>query len=338
MSEKVVIQAGRRGQGAPKGRLTYPQGQVFESSTDYVLFEFYKYKPPFAANSSGGGLEYKTDKDGKKTKEVTGTDALNIYNNSIADLESSGLPSIAMYMPEDLGAEYGATWGGKGFTNNQADVLKMSGSILNASGSSGFGQAAQALGNFMQRADAAVADVVAQAVNAVPGSGGSTVGLNDVLGGVGGVILNPNTELMFSGFDLRGFGLNFKMAPRSKKEAEQIRDIITTFKRASLPGLGASPALGGFFDGDTSADENENRNFIDIPNLVTVRFMNGSNDHPYLTKYKPLAITSVKVNYTPDGQYATYEDGSPVATTLQLAFTESKLVYSNEISYGGASY
>ena len=338
MSEKVVIQAGRRGEGAPKGRLTYPQGQVFESSTDYVLFEFYKYKPPFAANSSGGGLEYKTDKDGNKTKEVTGTDALNIYNNNIADLESSGLPSIAMYMPEDLGAEYGATWGGKGFTNNQADVLKMSGSILNSSGSSGFGTAAQALGNFMQRADAAVADVVAQAVNAVPGSGGSTVGLNDVLGGVGGVILNPNTELMFSGFDLRGFGLNFKMAPRSKKEAEQIRDIITTFKRASLPGLGASPALGGFFDGDTSADENENRNFIDIPNLVTVRFMNGSNDHPYLTKYKPLAITSVKVNYTPDGQYATYEDGSPVATTLQLAFTESKLVYSNEISYGGASY
>ena len=42
-------------------------------------------------------------------------------------------------MPEDLGAEYGATWGGKGFTNNQADILKMSGSLLNAEGMSGFG-------------------------------------------------------------------------------------------------------------------------------------------------------------------------------------------------------
>ena len=47
------------------------------------------------------------------------------------------------------------------------------------------------------------------------------------------------------------------MAPRNQDEAKEIRDIITTFKRASLPGLGASPALGGFIDGDTQADQNE---------------------------------------------------------------------------------
>jgi len=343
--EKVTIQSGRRAKGAPTGRLTYPKGQVYADHTDYVLFQFWKYKPPFAANaggkpSNGGGVEI-VDKDGKKTASaVKGQTALNIYNNSISNLEASGLPQIAMYMPEDLGTEYGATWGGKGFTNNQADILKLSGSILNNEGSSGFGQAAQALGNFLQRADAAVADAVVQAVNAAPGSGGSSVGINDVLGGVGGVILNPNTELLFSGFDLRGFGLNFKMTPRNKSEAKGIRDIITTFKRASLPGLGASAALANFFKGgdDNNAEANENRNFIDVPNLVTVRFMSGSQDHPYLTKYKPLAITSVRVNYTPDGQYATYDDGSPVATTLQLAFTESKLVFSNEITYGGASF
>lgn len=334
MSEKVTITAGRKGNNAPKGRLTYPQEDLY-NNTDYILFQFYKYKPPFAANSDGGGLE--VDKKGE-AKAKAGQTALNIYNNSIADLDESGLPSIAMYMPEDIGTEYGATWGGKGFTNNQADILKLSGSIFNSSKGNGFGQAAQALGNFMQRSSALFADGVVQAVNAAPGTGGSNVGLNDVLGGVGGVVLNPNTELMFSGFDLRGFGLNFKMTPRNKKEAEDVRNIITTFKRASLPGLGAAPALGGLFDGDTTAEENENRNFISIPNLCTVRFMKGADDHPYLTKYKPLAITSVKINYTPDGQYATYEDGSPVATSMQLAFTESKLVYSNEITYGGASY
>ena len=42
----------------------------------------------------------------------------------------------------------------------------------------------------------------------------------------------------------------------------------------------------------------KNRNFIDIPNLYAVRFMQGSDDHPYLTKYKPLAITSVGKLYT----------------------------------------
>jgi len=337
--ETIVIKGGRRGEGAPKDRLSYPRGEVFDQQTDYVMFQFWRYKPPFAANAAGGGLTQVTDKDGKKKAQAgAGQTALSIYNNSNQDLESSGLPSVVMYMPEDIGAEYGATWGGKGLTNNQADILKLSGSILNGSKLSGFGQAAQALGNFMQRGSALVADGVVQAVNAAPGSGGSNVGMNDVLGGVGGVILNPNTELMFSGFDLRGFGLSFKMTPRNKLEAEGIRDIITTFKRASLPGLGAAPALGGLIDGDTTAEENENRNYIDIPNLCTVRFMHGTQDHPYLTKYKPLAITSVKVNYTPDGQFATYDDGSPVATTMQLAFTENKLVYSNEITYGGASY
>jgi len=337
--ETIVIKGGRRGNNAPTERLSYPREEVFYNNTDYVMFEFWRYKPPFAANSKGGGLTTVTGKDGKKkSKAAAGQTALSIYNNSNLDLETSGLPSIVMYMPEDIGAEYGATWGGKGLTNNQADILKLSGSAFNGSGLSGFGQAAQALGNFMQRSSALVADGIVQAVNGAPGSGGSNVGMNDVLGGVGGVILNPNTELMFSGFDLRGFGLSFKMAPRNKKEAEVIRDIITTFKRASLPGLGAAPALGGLFDGDTTAEENENRNFIDIPNLCTVRFMHGPKDHPYLTKYKPLAITSVKVNYTPDGQFATYDDGSPVATTMQLAFTENKLVFSNEITYGGASY
>ena len=66
--------------------------------------------------------------------------------------------------------------------------------------------------------------------------------------------------------------------------------------------------------------------------------MKGPDQHPYLTQFKPCAITSVQVGYTPDGQYSTYSDGSPVATQLALAFTETKLVYSNEISYGGPSY
>ena len=149
---------------------------------------------PFAANADNTGLQ--TNEEGE-AQAIEGQSALNIYNNNTENLEShSGLPSVAMYMPEDLGAEYGATWGGKGFTNNQADILKMSGSLLNAEGMSGFGQAAQALGNFMQRGDALVADAVVQAVNAAPGTAGSSVGINDVLGGVGGVILNPNTGVI----------------------------------------------------------------------------------------------------------------------------------------------
>lgn len=321
-----------------KGRLSYPYDKVYSDHTDYVKFTFVEYNPPF---SSMNGNDY-LDKDGKLKKNITtGPEAINIYNNSIGEFTDAGLPTIVMYMPEDIGAAYGANWGGKGFTNAGADIMKQAGTLLNVKDFSGFGSTLQNMGNAMTRGQSLIASGIAGAMNALPGKIGGSVDTNDVLGGIGGVILNPNAELLFSGFDLRNFGLNFKMAPRSEKEAVMIRDICTTFKRASLPHLGAAPGntiANIFKNKDNTAEKNDNRNYIGVPNLCIVEFMKGANPHPYLTQFKPCAIREVNITYTPDGQYSTYRDGSPVATGLSLSFIESKLVYSNEITYGGASY
>ena len=333
---------GNRVAAAPKGRLSYPTEKVYDNHTDYVKFTFVKYTPPFASLEGTSFL----DKDGKNVKkDLTSYQALNLYNNSIGEFGSAGLPTILMYMPEDIGASYGANWGGKGFTNFGADAMRGAGSIFNSAGfAETAGTAMQTLGNAMTRGQALAAGAVAGALNALPGKIGGSVDANDVLGGVGGVILNPNVELLFSGFELRNFGLNFKMAPRSQKEAVMIRDICTTFKRASLPHFGAAPGntvSNAFKKNDAkkgTAEKNDNRNFIGVPNLCIVEFMKGKSPHPYLTQFKPCAIKNVNITYTPDGQYSTYRDGSPVATGLSLSFVESKLVYSNEISYGGTSY
>ena len=37
------------------------------------------------------------------------------------------------------------------------------------------------------------------------------------------------------------------------------------------------------------------------------------------------------INYTPDGNYAVYNDGTPVAYELKLSFMETKLLFSEEI-------
>ena len=328
---------GDRGGKPTSNRLSYPHSKVYEDHTDYVKFKFVKYNPPFASMNGNDFL----DKDGKLTKNIDSSEALNIYNNSIGEFVDAGLPSIMMYMPEDIGASYGANWGGKGFTNTGADIMRQAGTLLNVKDFSGFGNTLQNMGNAMTRGQSLIASGIAGAMNALPGKIGGSVDTNDVLGGIGGVILNPNAELLFSGFDLRNFGLNFKMAPRSAKEALVIRDICTTFKRASLPHFGASPgnSVANLFKGqNNTAEKNDNRNFIGVPNLCIVEFMKGKKPHPYLTQFKPCAIKEVNITYTPDGQYSTYRDGSPVATGLSLSFLESKLVYSNEISYGGTSY
>jgi hypothetical protein len=60
--------------------------------------------------------------------------------------------------------------------------------------------------------------------------------------------------------------------------------------------------------------------------------MKGSNEHDILPRYKMCALTSVDANYTPDGTYATYQDGQPVAIGLSLNFQETKICYSEDIS------
>jgi hypothetical protein len=59
--------------------------------------------------------------------------------------------------------------------------------------------------------------------------------------------------------------------------------------------------------------------------------MRGADQHPILPTYKMCAITDIGINYTPDGNYAVYNDGSPVAYELKISFMETKLLFSEEI-------
>ena len=185
----------------------------------------------------------------------------------------------------------------------------------------------------------AIAGGIATGINAL---GNDNVTTNDVLQGALGVVLNPNTELMFQGFKLRSFGLKFKMSARNETEAIEIGKIIGTFKKVSLPSFGPDPGgaadVGKFgkaiLDAVTPGEgaEQSNTNYIGVPGLCTVQFMKGNKIHDHLPQYKVCAITQVDVNYTPDGTYNTFTDGRPVAVELTLQFSETKLVYSNEIN------
>ena len=159
---------------------------------------------------------------------------------------------------------------------------------------------------------------------------GADISLNQFMGGVSGTIVNPNTEMMYTGPTLRTFDLTFKLVPYSKKEAEQIRNICNTFKKAMLPS----------FDGQAIFGALKAANLITIPDLCQVTFMKGSQAHPYLPQYKICAVSDVAINYTPDGSYATVGDESaPVATQLRISFKETKLIFASEINEnGGPSY
>ena len=293
----------------------YPSknSQVISNNTDYVLFQFADYTPPF------------------KKRDDRLPNGLGEYNQSIDSLKPIDIPvpggkvsGIILPMPQDLSTEQKQNWNGKKFTRLGASAIRAAGGDLSALGT-----------NFDKGALAsALAALKTSALNRIPGVGGN-LSINDITGSTRGVVLNPNAELLYDSPDLREIGMVFKMVPQSETEAKQIKMICDTFRTASLPKYGAGTEQNTTNIGiDGKPIASGASNFIRVPNLCKFTFMTGSGSNTNIAQYKPCAITGVQVNYTPDGTYATYGDGSPVATEITLKFVETKLIFSNEILAG----
>ncbi len=300
--------------------LRYPYDRSISAGSDYIVFEFWKYNPPFGRDDTGN--------TGTSTTS-SGTPSYKTYNASVDDLTQAkdpanpekNLPPILLYIPEDVQTQYGQKWGGAAFGSVTAGMLQAIGTSANAE---------TFLDDIPGVVKSKTFDLLRQGINKVAGA---SVSENQALGGVSGTILNPNTEMMYDGPELRTLDLTFKMVAGSDREAQEIKKICNTFKKAMLPTFGGQTSS---FGGSTSGFGGGN--LITIPSICTIKYMYGSSLHPYLPQYKACAIANVAINYTPDGSYATYENGSPVATQLRISLKEMKNIFSSEINDQGASY
>jgi hypothetical protein len=146
--------------------------------------------------------------------------------------------------------------------------------------------------------------------------GGAAVGINPIAR-TDGLVLNPNLELLFSGPSLRPFNFTFRLSPRSQTEADEVKRVIKFFK------LGSTVR--------TTSDSI----FLRAPYVFNIAYKyNGPDDkndgHPGLNKIKTCALRSVTVNYTPDGSYMTFEDGTMTSYEISLQFCELEPVYDRD--------
>jgi len=321
--------------------LRYPDaasgGGSIDANSDYVLFEFYTYAPPFAkqrgdanftTNATGGGQGNRNRRGGgevtdtrqnllRSSKNYFDYNQRKDYKKPIGD----ECKPIIMYMPEDISTGFRGNWGGKAFSNIAKDALISAG----AEGLNKLDALSTGVRNAYETLPAlAGAATIRKGIQKITGDSLSN---DDVFGAISGAILNPNVELLFQGSDLRNFQLNFKLVPRNNKESIVINEICKIFKMCTLPQRNPGNVFGASNQGITAG-------FIGVPNLCRVSFMKGGDVHPVLPIYKMCAITQVDVNYTPDGVYATYGDelGQPVAIDLALNFQETKLVFADEVS------
>ena len=97
--------------------LRYPR-DIGTGDSDYMIFEFFNYVPPFSSKVAIGNAA-----------------SYNSYNSSINNLQKkAGYPQIILYMPEGVSVSYKANWDGKKFGNIAAGVLQTAGAVAGGDG------------------------------------------------------------------------------------------------------------------------------------------------------------------------------------------------------------
>ncbi len=139
-------------------------------------------------------------------------------------------------------------------------------------------------------------------------------GVQNLMARTAGKVMNPNLELLFSGPALRTFAYTYKFTPREEGEAKMIRKIVRFFKKHM-----AAKREGG------------KEMFLKSPDVFRLKYIfKDGGQHPFLNKIKLCALQSLDVQYTPDGSYMTYDDGSMTSYQVSMQFGELNPIYNTD--------
>ena len=317
--EDIITIGPLKGTDIGEKTLRYPN-DVLHKESDYVLFQFGKYIPPFSRTAARTAKENKED---EALKAFT-VESYNASTNlKIEEVPQTGKDGIILPMPQDLGNDLQQTWTGKEFSAiGRTAIAGAVGGDLSAIEK----RLRDAGGNLTS----IITGLQAGLLNKVPGVGGNFE-IGDLTGSTQGIVLNPNAEVLYESPELREIGMTFKLVPRNADEAKTVKSIIRMFRFASLPQWGGK----GLAYEKGQLDKNQPMsmsNFIRVPWLCKFTFMKGGSTSRHVEQFKPCAIKRVAVNYTPDGSYATYQGGEPVATELTLNFLEIKALFKSDIN------
>jgi hypothetical protein len=134
-----------------------------------------------------------------------------------------------------------------------------------------------------------------------------------------GAVINPNLELLFNAPTLRPFNFTFKLASRSETESKIIRSIIRFFKQGS------------------AAQKSESNLFLKAPHTFQIQYLHNGKPHNFLNQFKECALQSFGVSYTPEGQYATFNDGAMVSYQITMQFQELEPIFNEDYTNDGTN-
>lgn len=222
--------------------------------------------------------------------------------------------AIALYMPDTLSYSYTQSY----------DQLNLGGELLGqalaagvsikdaASGKVGFDAIKKAASAGVDTAALVGGQKVAEGIGKLTGSSQTAqLGFTAVTGKV----QNPMLEMIYKSPNFRQFQFSFVFYPRDEREALEVQRIIERIRFHQAPEI-VEGAQG----------------FLIPPSEFDIKFYYGGNENPNIPPISTCILTTIDVNYAPNG-FAAYEipgenrpalgrTGMPVAIELNLQFQE----------------
>ena len=302
-----------------KNPLNYPEDALYDKTQDHLSIAQYRYTPPRSNDIFGDAL--KTLQKGSKRisplKKLLGMVNLPMPNNitdsnnvSWADDNMNNLSAaLTSYVAENavltglgalaLNAGAGAAGVGGAQTASLIAALKKMGALDNQS--------------------TEMKTLLGGSINSrILSMLGVSVSPESILARGYGIVPNSNLELLFNAPTLREFTFQYRMSPRSNREAKIVNNIIRFFKQ----GMAAKKQ-----NGRSGAQSY----FLGTPNVFQLQYKTtGGKTIKGVNRIKTCALTGFAMNYAADGNWAAYDDGQPVSVIMNMSFKELEPVYDTD--------
>ena len=220
-------------------------------------------------------------------------------DRSNAALHKFNMGSVTLPMPGGLKDLNRQSWGNAEMNPVQAVGAQLALAAFNSADAAG-----SLLKNVAGDMGSAGMDDAAQKLIAgqITGSGGQLIKRS-------GALINPNVELLFDKPMLREFNFTFNLSPRNPQEAQTVKQIIRTFKQASAP----RRTVKGYF--------------LRTPLIYQIEYINNAYN---LNRFKECALTSFSTDYTPNGNYSTFSDGTMTQYKIEMSFSELDPIFNDD--------
>ena len=257
------------------------------------------------AGALGGSIAF--GNKGKKGAAVGGiaaaaaVTAIGTQTSTFSRTQKRLEAAIALHVPNQLQIRYGANW-----ESEETNLFSM-----------------------VQEGGAAMANVfkpgVASNIGDTAGGIAASLAFNNKTGinvpqavqGLTGLAPNPRKEQLFKGIDFRTFTFQYQFYPKSAEESRNVQNIIYMFKLHMLP------------------EFKDSGNFLYIyPSEFDIAYYHNHEENLNVHRHTSCVLTEMSVQYTPNGQYTTFEDGSPTQINVDLTFKELALVTKETVQEG----